>query len=238
MALAPTPVHRRHVPHGWRIVEAAAFALLVAAVVVLALHATGSSRSALQGSGIAATQARSVPTFTGVELAGAASVAVTVGARQRVVVHADDNLLDHVTTRVVAGRLVVGTTGSYTTEAPMSVEVAVPQLASLALTGSGILGAANLRGKTLTATLSGSGILRATGAVERLHVSLGGSGDAELGGLVARDASVVLTGAGRVVVDTTASLDATIAGSGSIVYTGSPARVTTHVTGSGAVIPG
>ena len=43
------------------------------------------------------------------------------------VVKADDNLIDRVTTHVRSGRLVIGNTpGSFSTESPMSVEVGVP----------------------------------------------------------------------------------------------------------------
>ena len=62
------------------------------------------------GSGVAATQARSLPPFTGVDLAGENNVIVQVGAKQSVIVHADSNLLGRVTTRVRSGRLVIGTT--------------------------------------------------------------------------------------------------------------------------------
>jgi Putative auto-transporter adhesin, head GIN domain len=238
MATAPTPVHRRHAPHVFRIVEVAAFALLAAAVVVLALRSGGSSSSRLRGSGTAATQTRSLPPFTKVELAGGVNVVVGDGARQLVVVHADDNLLDHVTTRVAAGRLVVGDTGSFTTTAPLSVVVTVPKLAALALSGGGVLDAANLDERTLAVTLSGGGVVHANGKTDRLRLLLSGGGDAELGGLAARDATVRLTGAGRVVVQVTNSLDALVSGAGAIFYSGNPEHVTSNVTGTGAIIPG
>jgi Putative auto-transporter adhesin, head GIN domain len=69
-----------------------------------------SSSPAGTGSGVAARQARSLPAFTRVELAGDNNVIVQVGARQSVTVHADSNLLRRVTTRVRSGRLVIGTT--------------------------------------------------------------------------------------------------------------------------------
>jgi hypothetical protein len=238
MATAPTPVHHRNVFSVFRILEVAAFALLVAAVVVLALRSGGSSSSSLQGSGVAATQTRSLPPFTSVELAGGVRVVVGAGARQRVVVHADDNLLDRVTTRVAAGRLVVGDTGSFTTTAPMSVAVTVPKLAALALSGGGVLDSASLDEQTLAVTLSGGGVVHANGKVERLQLLLSGGGDAELGSLAARDATVRLTGAGRVVVHVTHSLDALVSGAGAILYSGTPEHVTSRVTGTGAIIPG
>jgi hypothetical protein len=46
------------------------------------------------------------------------------------VVHADSNLIRRVTTRVMAGTLLIGTTGSFTTKNPMRVEVSVTSLAA------------------------------------------------------------------------------------------------------------
>jgi hypothetical protein len=58
--------------------------------------------------------------------------------RRSVLVKADDNLLNRVTTDVKSGALVIGNTpGSLTAKSPMSVEVNVPSLNALALTGSG-----------------------------------------------------------------------------------------------------
>jgi Putative auto-transporter adhesin, head GIN domain len=55
----------------------------------------------------------------------------------RAVVHADSNLINHVTTSVVAGTLVIGDTGRFTARGPMSVDVSVPSLTALSLSGSG-----------------------------------------------------------------------------------------------------
>jgi Putative auto-transporter adhesin, head GIN domain len=77
--------------------------------------------------------------------------------------------------------------------------------------------------------------VRASGTVARLGVSLGGSGDAQLGQLVARDVRAVLNGSGRIAVHATNTLQASVPGSGTIVYSGHPAHVTTSITGSGAI---
>jgi hypothetical protein len=156
-----------------------------------------------------------------------------------VTVHADDNLLDRVTTEVRSGSLVVGeTSGSFTAKAPMRVEVTVPSLDKIGLSGSGIVTVSGIAGKRFEIDIPGSGIVRAAGSTERLAVSVAGSGDAELYELTARDVRATVQGSGRVAVTATNSLDASIPGSGAVTYAGSPARVTTHVTGSGAVVPG
>jgi hypothetical protein len=156
--------------------------------------------------------------FTGVELAGSNVVAVKVGGKQRVVVHADRNLLRQVTTAVNGQTLVIDDSGSFRTRSPIHVDVTVPALDAV--------------------TLSGSGTVAATGVSRRLDVSLAGSGDLQLGALTACEVTATVAGSGRIVVRATRSLRASVAGSGAIVYLGKPSVVSTHVTGSGAVIPG
>jgi hypothetical protein len=211
--------------------------LVLAAAVVALLARGGSSNSGVQGSGVAATQSRVVPTFSSVDLPGSNIVTVAVGRRQSVVVHADSNLLRNVTTRVVAGTLIVGTTGSFSTRIPMSVQVSVPSLAAVTLSGSGEISVTGIDASRLTATLPGSGALYANGTVTRLDVTLGGSGLAQLDNLVARDVHAVVTGSGLIRVTATASLNAAVTGSGAIIYSGNP-LVTSSVTGSGAITRG
>jgi hypothetical protein len=74
-----------------------------------------------------------------------------------------------------------------------------------------------------------------SGTVTRLDVSLDGSGNAQLAQLAARDVHAVLSGSGRIVTRATDTLQASVPGSGTIVYTGNPAHVTTSVTGSGTI---
>jgi len=161
-----------------------------------------------------------------------------VGGSQSVVVHADSNLLGLVTTRVVGGTLLVGTTGSFTTRTPMSVDITVPALAVVTLSGSGQLSVTGISTPVLTVSLPGSGALDASGTATRLDVNLDGSGQAQLDQLTARDVHAVISGSGLIRVTATASLDASVRGQGAIVYSGNPPRVTTSVTGTGAVTRG
>jgi hypothetical protein len=98
--------------------------------------------------------------------------------------------------------------------------------------------AEDVGGRRLRVSLPGAGVVRISGRVTRLDVTLAGSGQVDLSALVARDVHALLFGLGRIVVDATHRLDAHVPGSGVVVYLGDPARVTTRVTGSGAVMPG
>lgn len=222
--------------------------LIVAVIAVLVLGAIGVvlalrgghalSGSGIQGSGVAATQTRAVPSFTGLDLAGSNEVTVVVGAPRSVVVHADTNLISHVTTRVAAGTLVIADTGSYTSHSPMYVDISVPSLTALTLSGDGQLSVTGISAPQLTVTVPGSGLLSASGSVTRLNVTLSGDGMAELSQLSARDVHAVLTGSGLIKVSATSSLNAAVPGSGLIMYTGNPSQVVTSVTGTGSITAG
>ena len=159
---------------------------------------SSSSSKAEQGSGVAATETREVPTFTGVVL-GAHNVTVRVGGEQSVVVRGDDNLLAGcITTQVVDGDAVVGQTpGNVETNSPTGVEVSVPSLDDVTLAGSGNLSVTGIETENMMVTLSGSGIARASGTATQLDVDLPGSGKAELKELVARDVNAIMSGSER-----------------------------------------
>jgi hypothetical protein len=196
----------------------------------------GTSNSTTQGSGVAATQARDLAPFRSVELAGSNNLVIRVGQKQSVVVRADDNLLDRITTQVQSGKLVIGNTpGSLTTKSPMSVEVGVPALTALTLTGSGNIAVSGIDARSLTVTLPGSGTLTGSGTATRLAVTVAGSGIVQFLPLVAKHVRALVSGSGSIFATATKSLDASVSGSGSILYTGSPQQVTKSVTGSGAI---
>jgi hypothetical protein len=216
-------------------------ALVIAAAVFLGqqdVFDNSPASSGIEGSGNAATETRHVAPFSTLDLAGSNNVIVHTGGKQSVVVHADDNLIDTVTTQVHGDRLVIGTAGSFTTKSPMHVDVTVPSLGALVLSGNGNLIADGIDVRTLKVTLAGNGVVRASGTAARLDISLKGSGDVQLGQLVARDAHAVVDASGRIAVNATNSLDAAVRGSGLILYSGSPAHVTKTVTGSGAIVGG
>jgi Putative auto-transporter adhesin, head GIN domain len=225
---------------GWRAFRGRVLTvLLLAGIVVLVLVDRSSNTLTRQGgtgSGVAATQARSLPPLTGVDLAGANNVVVRVGARQSVIVHADSNLLGRVTTQVSSGSLVIGNTpGTLNAKSPMFVAVSVPSLDALTVQGSGNISVTGIDSSSLTVRLPGSGTIHVAGTTARLDVAIGGSGTALLSRLIARDATASIDGSGSIVLTATGSLDASISGSGTILYTGNPTQVTKSVSGSGTI---
>jgi Putative auto-transporter adhesin, head GIN domain len=241
MTVAPTSFQARPQQHRTRIVLLAIVASLLGGVAVALLYRIdvfgSSSTASAEGSGVPATQTRHVAAFRSVELAGGNNVVIRVGQTQSVVVKADDNLLNRVTTTVESGALVIGNTpGSIKPESPMSVEVNVPSLNALTLTGSGNILVDGIDTEHITATLSGSGNLFGSGTATSLDVTVSGSGNVRFVDLAADNVHAFMSGSGAIFVTATDSLEASIAGSGTIIYAGNPEAVAKNVTGSGAII--
>ena len=241
MTTAPESIQPRREHHRARwalVVFLAALAGGLAVALLYQLDVLGeSSGTGVHGSGVAASKPRAVAPFTSVDLAGSNNVVIRAGEKQSVVVHADANLLDHVTTTVQSRTLVVANTpGSFTTESPMRVEVTVPALTGLTLSGSGNVVVDGIAAKSLTVSLPGSGTLTGSGTADRLDVTVSGSGEVQFLRLVGRDVRAVVSGSGAVFVTATERLDASVTGSGAILYAGSPASLTKDVTGTGAII--
>ena len=242
MSTAPTPVHRRGAPAHLRQTLAVVAVLVLAAILVMLLVDRifdSKSSPARTGSGVAATQARSLPQFTGVDLAGDNNIIVHVGARQSVIIHADSNLLRRVTTQVRSGRLVIGTTpGNLSAKTPMFVTVSVPSLDALTLQGAGNITVTGVNSQSLRVALPGSGNIDAAGTTARLDVTISGEGTARLPGLIARDVNASLTGDGTIMLNATHSLNASVSGSGTILYGGNPPHATTTVSSNGTITAG
>jgi Putative auto-transporter adhesin, head GIN domain len=243
MQTARTPIHQGRPLRRLGLALAALGALLLTGILIALLvdriFFPGSSSPPGTGSGVATTQARSLPPFTAVDLAGENNVIVRVGARQSVVVHADSNLLRRVTTRVRSGRLVIGTTpGNFSAKSPMFVEVSLPSLESLRLQGAGNIAVTGINSPSLSVELPGSGNIDAGGTTTTLDVTISGEGTALLRQLIARDAKAVLTGDGSIMLTATHRLTARVLGSGTVLYGGNPSHVTREVTGNGAISAG
>ena len=90
----------------------------------------------------------------------------------------------------------------------------------------------------LNVTVTDSGSVTAEGKVDRLTVSIMGSGDAKLGKLAARSVSVMVMGSGSATVAPSEDLRANIMGSGNVHVLTRPAQIQRSIMGSGRIIEG
>jgi hypothetical protein len=194
------------------------------------------NRPTLRGSGVSACDQREMAEFHSIEIRGPIDAKVRVGEERSVAVHADDNLLDHVVTRVEDGLLILEMERdhNYRFDSDLCVEVGAPALDGLQICGSGDAEIQGLREGALRVSVAGSGKVSGSGAVDALTVSIAGSGDVSLFDVKARTASVSIAGSGDVELDVGEILSVEVSGSGDVRYRGQP-RVTQSIAGSGSV---
>jgi hypothetical protein len=193
------------------------------------------SWNSIQGSGVEATETRAIGDFRRVRVSGSADVIAHVGAAPALSLTGDDNLLQYVETEVRGETLHIGMApGSYSFHRGLVVELSVPQLDGLAISGSSDTRLSGLSGPAFEVAISGSGDVYADGAVERLTATVSGSGEMDLGDLTAREAQVRISGSGDVLVNVAERLSVHVSGSGDVRYRGNP-ETSAQISGSGTV---
>ena len=209
----------------------------------------------MEGSGNVVRRTLELQAFHGIAVEGSIDVVLTPSGSQKVEVEAQENLVGLVTTEVLNGVWTISTSKGFSTTKPFVVHISVPVIDVVRIDGSGdvkgtaaftagrvqlaIQGSGDIdlafNASTLDASVEGSGDVKLSGRCVDLKANVQGSGDINARDLVAENASVSTAGSGNITVFTSGRLNAAVAGSGDVVYSGEPANVSTSISGSGEV---
>jgi hypothetical protein len=209
----------------------------------------------IEGSGKVITETRTVEKFNGIELKSVANVYITQGETQEVKIEAEDNLIQHITTKVKNDELVIDCDQEINSHEPINVYITVKDLCLLELSGSGNMITKNeincehmtlylggsgemkvaLKSQQLKATLSGSGNMNLSGSTSESDLRINGSGNMNAQQMKSFTSAVTISGSGNTKVDVNNELNVNISGSGNVRYVTEPAKITTKITGSGDV---
>jgi hypothetical protein len=207
-------------------------------------------------------QDRHLSGFNAVNIAGSFDVYITQGSTESVTVEADDEVIDKIVTEVKGGALKIYTksTSGFNwswggDNKKRIVRVVAKDLNTISLTGSGdvffkegfrtqslavkLSGSGDITGKvdvkTLESSVVGSGDVTLTGRAETSSVRVSGSGDFSGKDLLTTSTTVKVVGSGDASVNASQQIDASVAGSGDIRYTGAAKQVSTSKAGSGDI---
>lgn len=208
----------------------------------------------LRGSGNLVTEQRAVSGFDRIEFGGVGKMSIRQGDVESLTIEADDNLIDHIATRVVADRLIIDMEKNvnFGGMTRINYDLVVKDLSRLTLSGFGDIDMDELETDSLTVMLSGSGNLTlADLQADRLDVTITGFGNTEIGGevndlqvtikgagsfkggdLLSQTARIEVSGFGNVTAWVERDLDVEITGSGNVSYYGLP-DVTQNISGFG-----
>lgn len=243
------------------------YSIALAVLVVLGCWAEGfvvgeasmDEDEQIKGSGDVVSLELDFDDFTRVDLTHAAQGTIAPGDEYRVVIRIDDNIVDrlrvnHTKVRVDGNRaqlsdgtrsgdkLKIGLENGSYSNITFDVEIAMPNLAGLGLSGAAraeisgfavahavnfdLSGVSHLAGAintgSLNCQLSGASHLQLSGSGDDLVARASGASSLQLGDFVCTDADIDFSGASRGTVNSQGTLNARLSGASLLKYKGNP----------------
>jgi hypothetical protein len=204
--------------------------------VVAALAATTLALAACtQGTGPVLAESRELGAFSRIEAGGGVQVHVTIGQARPIVVQAQENIQDKLSTEVRSdGTLRIEPDGDFSVDDPVVVEVTMPEVTAISLSGGAAVTLADLEAESLVLSLSGGARATISGTVTELTLGARGGATASLGGLEVETASVDLDGGAEVEMKATESVGGSASGGAKLRVAGE-ASVNVETSGGAQV---
>ena len=218
-------------------------ALLVAIAVVILL--TGCSRDhtivgndEIVGSGRIVSESRSPGSYTGIQIIGVGMVYVTQDSVESLRIESDDNIIGLVETTVSGGVLTIQLRDGSYSNITLRIYATLRSPALLSCSGAGEMRTTGaLHCGSLACRITGAGIISVSGTATNQTIEITGAGSVLNFDMVSSRCSASISGSGVIETTATESLQAAIAGTGTITYGGNPAVVQTSITGVGSIRP-
>jgi hypothetical protein len=233
--------------------------LITGVLIALTVNSCEFPFDCTSGNGNYSSEERIVSEFSGVENTTSFDVKVYVDTFYSVEVFADENLLSLIKTSIRQRnnvRTLIVETNNCVSRGNVSLEIHVPLVEMIKLTGSADIDVYNLKGDELTVENSGSGDININDLflTSQISIKVDGSGDVSLygkaryadyevngsGDILANDMKVDECyvrndGSGNIYCFAYDLLDVEINGSGDVIYSGTP-EVVQDINGSGSLI--
>ena len=233
------------------------FLLVAICLTVLSTACAQWNSEKIKGNGEMLSENRKVGNYDGVSLVGSMNVQLVAGREGEIIVEAESNLQEYISTEVKNGSLKISTKKGYNLSPRKDILITVPveSIKEISVTGSGDIWTRDqLKSSNIKVQVTGSGDLKLDLETEGLEGMLTGSGDIELRGksenfkctvtgsgdfnayeLIAENVEARVSGSGDIMVYAGNSLKASVSGSGDIVYKGNPQKQDFKTHGSGSV---
>ena len=151
----------------------------------------------------------------------------------RIIINGPDEMLERL--RVGQGQIKLPCDHCHFDNGKLDITVSGVALRNVALQGSGEILLGRLDQDQLNLAISGSGRASAEGRIDKLELSIAGSGNVRMGDARVQRADIHIAGSGDVTVTPREEANIRVAGSGNIRMTAMPARLHQSITGSGGV---
>lgn len=200
------------------------------------------AKDRITGSGNVKKETRKVSSFDALDISSAFEVFLTQGNTESLVIECDDNIMEHIYTEVVGGRLKIYTKGNIRKVKTMKAYISFKMLDEIELSGAvDIHGENTMKFNDLSIDASGASDIELKFIADKVYLDLSGASDVELTGSASEliiDASgaseifaidfevdnciIEASGASTVKVFVNKSLDIDASGATTVRYKGSP----------------
>ena len=163
---------------------------------------------------------------------------VDPGAKQRVEVRGDDNIVPEVQTIVTDGELELKIDQWLVRpKINTTIEVWVASLSEISVSGAADMTVDGLHGERFELAVSGASTSTLSGAIGTFEVTSSGANTLDARELQAKTVEISVSGAGDANVWASERVDASVSGAGNVIYHGNPPDVEEDVSGAGSVKP-
>ncbi len=213
--------------------------LVLSFVGIASLTAFGGSilsGNQVDGSGNLIKETRPLTGFTGIDAGGAVEVIVTAQQDFKVEVEADDNVINHVTTTVSGGTLIISVDDEHSfSDATVKVYVSLPTLTLLDISGASKAKVTHVKSDELTINVSGASRVTTEGTSKVLLGDISGASSLKAEKLSAEHVTIEASGASNSYVTATEQLTAEASGASAIYYLGNPKNTQVETSGASSI---
>jgi hypothetical protein len=226
------------------------------AVIIVAILFSGCNLNCVSGEGEIVEDERKLDAFKTIVLNVSVDLFIVQNANfPQLMVKAEQNIIDLFNIGVVGDELRIDMDGCYDSDARPEIYLVTNRIEGITINGSGdVISQSPLFGSRIELNVRGSGDMRLESTHQFIRVSIKGSGDVNLSGktdrfegevkgsgdikganMQAKSASISIKGSGDCFIHASEYLEASIKGSGDLVYSGNPGTKEINVAGSGTV---
>ncbi|HMB98501.1 MAG TPA: head GIN domain-containing protein [Balneolaceae bacterium] len=192
------------------------------------------SQKSIKGNGDIISQTREVGDFTELRVTGARSTIVYGDRNGPIRITGDSNILEHTSSYVENGTLVITTASNASLSPTQRVEIEVPStsLDYIRVSGSNRINIKNIDRSSFTIRGSGSTTIEADGYADDLQVRMSGSSRIDASGLIAETVAIRTSGSSKAEIYASERLKSRSSGSSRIMVHGHPKKITNQSSGS------
>ena len=196
----------------------------------------GRNQPCISGEGSLTSEVFTLNSFSRIAFAVPGNLLLTQGATQSVEISAQPNIFNELIVRVVNDELQIELDRCVNNMTPLEIEVTIPDIEALSITGTGSINAQNaLDVDNLSLSIAGVGDITLIGNADVFDIDIAGSAEIHTFDFEVDDCQIDIAGQATVEVNVTDVLTVNIAGSGTVFYKGDP-TITSNISGSGMLV--